>query len=74
MVVGVPGQVVVRSKPRAAKALPDLDHDLLPDTIGETISVLFEHVKSLEDRMNVHADHAMRVPDHGVWHGEDFSI
>jgi serine O-acetyltransferase len=74
VVVGVPGQVVVRSKPRAAKALPDLDHDLLPDTIGETLSVLLEHVKTLEDRLDVHADHAMNVPDHGVWHGEDFSI
>lgn len=74
VVVGVPGQVVVRSKPRAAKALPDLDHDRLPDTIGETLSVLLEHVKTLEDRLDIRADHAMHVPDHGVWHGEDFSI
>jgi serine O-acetyltransferase len=74
VVVGVPGQVVVRSKPHIAMSLPDLDHDRLPDTIGETLSVLLDHVKNLEDRLDVHADHAMHVPDHGVWHGEDFSI
>jgi serine O-acetyltransferase len=74
VVVGVPGQVVVRSKPRPAMGLPDLDHDRLPDTIGETLSVLLEHVKTLEDRIDVHSDHAMHVPDHGIWHGEDFSI
>jgi serine O-acetyltransferase len=74
VVVGVPGQVVMRSHPRTAKSLPDLDHDRLPDTIGETIAVLLEHVKNLEERIDIHADHAMHVPDHGVWHGEDFSI
>jgi serine O-acetyltransferase len=74
VVVGVPGQVVMRSQPRLAKALPDLDHDRLPDTIGETLAVLLEHVKNLEERIDIHSDHAMHVPDHGVWHGEDFSI
>lgn len=74
VVVGVPGQVVVRSKPHMIGDLPDLDHNRLPDTIGETLSTLLEHVKALEDRLNVHSDHLMHVPDHGVWHGEDFSI
>jgi serine O-acetyltransferase len=74
VVVGVPGQVVVRSKPRPTKALPDLDHDRLPDTIGETLSILLEHIKNLEDRLNVHSEHEIHAPVHGVWQGEDFSI
>ncbi len=74
VVVGVPGQVVVRSQPRPRTALPDLDHDRLPDTIGETLSILIEHVQKLEQRIDVHAEHAMHIPEHGVWHGEDFSI
>ena len=74
VVVGVPGQVVVRSKPRLPKALPDLDHDRLPDTIGETLAILIEHVESLESRLHIHTDHIMQASNHGVWHGEDFSI
>jgi len=74
IVVGVPGQVVVRKKPRNGKALPDLDHDRLPDTVGETLSILMEHIQTLEERLDVHAEHAMHAPDHGVWHEEDFSI
>ena len=74
VVVGVPGQVVVRSKPHIAEDLPDLEHGRLPDTIGDTLSSVLDHIKVLEDRLNVHSDHALHVSDHGVWHGEDFSI
>jgi serine O-acetyltransferase len=48
VVVGVPGQVVVRSKPRAADAPPDLNHGLLPDTIGVTITELMRRVEDME--------------------------
>ena len=76
VVVGVPGQVVVRSQPRQENALPDLEHGRLPDTIGETLTVLMEHVKELEERINGHASHApaLHIPDHGVWREQDFSI
>jgi len=78
VVVGVPGQVVVRSHPRSEPALPDLEHGRLPDAIGETLTVLMEHVKELEERINGHAVavHAppLHLPDHGIWHGQDFSI
>lgn len=76
VVVGVPGQVVMRSQPRPAISLPDLDHNRLPDTIGESLAVLIERVEELEQRLNGHAEHAhpLHVPDHGVWRGEDFSI
>jgi len=89
VVVGVPGQVVVRSHPRAEGSPPDLNHNTLPDTIGESLAALMEHVKELEQRIDglpksisagqgqakdVHAVAPLHVPDHGVWHGEDFSI
>jgi serine O-acetyltransferase len=58
VVVGVPGQVVVRSKPRPADAPPDLNHGLLPDTIGVTVADLMkrlEHVEGiLSGRVNDH--------------------
>jgi serine O-acetyltransferase len=81
VVVGVPGQVVMRSQPRDVSALPDLEHGRLPDTIGESLAALMEHVKELEERISGHAQmhgpmHAppLHLPEHGVWHGEDFSI
>jgi len=49
VVVGVPGQVVVRSKPRAADAPPDLNHNILPDTIGLTISNLMKRLEQVEE-------------------------
>jgi serine O-acetyltransferase len=76
VVVGVPGQVVVRSKPRAVPASPDLEHTALPDAIGEALGALMERVEGLEQRMNGHEERmpSLHAPDHGVWRGEDFSI
>lgn len=76
VVVGVPGQVVVRSTPRSEISKPDLEHGRLPDTIGETLATLIAHVEMLEKRLNGNGSHepALHAPDHGVWHGQDFSI
>lgn len=80
VVVGVPGQVVARSQPRGASSQPDLEHGRLPDTIGDTLAALIEHVAALEERLNGHTNGALlsppalHVPDHGVWQGGDFSI
>ena len=76
VVVGVPGQIVQRSAPRPILNIPDLDHGRLPDTIGETLEVLIEHVQMLEERFNGHSvhQHELHAPEHGVWHGQDFSI
>jgi serine O-acetyltransferase len=75
VVVGVPGQVVVRSQPRAVSS-PDLDHGRLPDAIGETLAALVARVEQVEQQINGNKEHtpALHSPDHGVWHGEDFSI
>jgi serine O-acetyltransferase len=79
VVVGVPGQVLARSHPRDGRDAPDLEHNRLPDTIGETLAALVAHVEALEQRLDGHATHqaqapALHSPEHGVWHGIDFSI
>lgn len=76
VVVGVPGQVVVRSQPVDATHA-DLDHGRLPDTIGESLATLIQHVRAIEERLNGHTiltPAPLHAPNHGVWHGEDFSI
>ncbi|MDQ2693003.1 MAG: serine O-acetyltransferase [Chloroflexota bacterium] len=74
VVVGVPGQVVVKSTLPDEKA--DLDHGRLPDTITETLTALIKHVESLEKRVNGGGVYgpALHAPEKGVWHGGDFSI
>jgi serine O-acetyltransferase len=74
VVVGVPGQIVVRSKPHTAHDAPDLDHTRLPDTIGVTVKALMERVAALEQRMDGHSRPHTHALEGGVWHGEDFSI
>jgi serine O-acetyltransferase len=75
VVVGVPGQVLVRSQPRSTTA-PDLDHNRMPDTIGDTLAALVLRLEELEDRVEGHEAHlpALHVSEGGVWHAEDFSI
>lgn len=48
VVVGVPGQVVARSKSRAVDAPPDLNHGVLPDTIGVTLQDMMKRMEHLE--------------------------
>ena len=48
VVVGVPGQVVVRSKPRPEFSAPDMNHNILPDTIGVTLTALMQRLERLE--------------------------
>jgi serine O-acetyltransferase len=76
VVVGVPGQIVMRSQPLPQVHVPDLDHGRLPDAIGDTLAALVAHVERLEKRIDGNGIKvpALHAPDHGVWHGEDFSI
>ena len=73
VIIGVPGQVLIRSHER----IPiDLDHNLMPDTIGDTVAALVSHVEELEKKLNGHFSNSpiLHMSDHGVWHGEDFAI
>src|SRR5512140_814855 len=75
VVVGVPGQIVVRGQHNhAPDERADLDHGKLPDTIGDTIAALIEHVESLEKRVNGGGSYGpvLHPPEQGVWHAEDF--
>ncbi len=76
VIIGVPGQIIVRSQGQITGDKPDLEHGLLPDTIGETLSALVAHVEKLEKRLDGHAvaSPALHMSDHGIWHGEDFAI
>jgi serine O-acetyltransferase len=76
VVVGVPGQVVRRSKPHLASDAPDLNHIALPDTIGTALTSLMERVGVLEQRLNGHESNLPHPskPMAGAWRGEDFSI
>jgi serine O-acetyltransferase len=77
VVVGVPGQIVMRHEQPAGTEKPDLDHNSLPDAIGETLTQLIEHVRLLEERLDGHVTHEtvgpLHPPDHGIWQGDDFS-
>ena len=76
VVVGVPGQIVLRSHLHAAGDAPDLNHTSLPDIIGVTMKELLLRVEYLEtrvvgheiDRPHVHA------PNGEIWNGDDFII
>jgi serine O-acetyltransferase len=75
VVVGVPGQIVMRSKPRQAADAPDLEHGQLPDLIGVSLASVTARVEALERRLNVPEQETLpHSPDHGVWRGQDFMI
>jgi len=74
VVVGVPGEIVVRHKPKPAT--PDLEHSQLPDVVHETLVSLMDRVAALEKRevgMKPPAHPPHYAPDRGIWH-EDYSI
>jgi hypothetical protein len=74
-VVGVPGQVIVRSKPAPLDQKPDLEHTMLPDLIGVSLTSLMARVDTLEGQIDDHRNnHHPVTPHEGIWRGEDFSI
>lgn len=89
VVVGVPGQIVKRSN-QVVSSLPDLHHDLLPDTIGKTIETILERMQKMESKVDqfTHTHPMLITPENGngkvkvnihapvdgIWQGEDFSI
>jgi serine O-acetyltransferase len=75
VIVGVPGQVISRTRPHTAKDKPDLDHAMLPDLVGVTLQSLIARVDELERLVEGHVEHPdVHLPTAGVWHGEDFAI
>jgi len=75
VVVGVPGQVIARSRPRSATAPTDVDDALLPDLVGVTLGALQRQVDELERAVGGRVrTPEIRPSESGVWKGEDFSI
>ncbi len=75
VVVGVPGQVIARSRPRPLAAPPEPDGTLMPDLVGTSLQSLLRRVDHLETTVNGHANGTDARPSAaGVWSGEDFSI
>lgn len=52
VVVGIPGEVVVRSKPRQQS--PDFEHGKLPDVIGDSLASVMYRLEALENRVSFH--------------------
>jgi serine O-acetyltransferase len=75
VVVGVPGQIIARSRPRSAGALAGVDDSVLPDLVGVSLQSLLTRVDRLEALAeSPRTGPVIRPPEAGVWHGEDFSI
>lgn len=72
VVVGVPGEIIKRG-PHAPSLSSDFEHGKLPDVLGETLAALVHRVETLEKHHGKPRPH-LPSPDHGIWHGEDFSI
>ncbi|MGV1003305.1 MAG: serine O-acetyltransferase [Candidatus Nanopelagicales bacterium] len=68
VVVGVPGQVIHRSKPHTAADRADLDHSSQPDLIGRAVASLLDRVEALEDQVTGHAhDPGIHSIAPGIW-------
>ncbi len=75
VIVGVPGQIISRTRPHTAKDRPDLEHASMPDLVGVTLQSLIARVDELERLVEGHVEHPdVHLPIKGVWHGEDFAI
>ncbi len=75
VVVGVPGQVIARSRPRSTSATLDVEDALLPDLVGVTLGALQRQVDALEHEVHGRVrTPEIRPSESGVWKGEDFSI
>ena len=73
--VGVPGQVIARSRPRPPGGHPGADDTMLPDLVGASLQSLLTRVDRLETLADGHGTSpVIRPPDAGIWHGEDFAI
>jgi serine O-acetyltransferase len=75
VVVGIPGQVVHRSHSHVPEGKPDLEHNELPDTVGDTLISLVRRVEKMESQLHIQTNGSEpHLPDAGIWRGEDFQI
>src|SRR5271156_3674844 len=71
VVVGVPGQVISRT----GRGTQSQDDSMMPDLVGVSLQSLLTRVAKLEaSGGEQQTGRVIRLPEAGVWHGEDFSI
>ena len=73
VVVGVPGQIIQRSKPK------EMQPDQMPDAIGASLLSISKRLEQMENRLEDKLQKEEAIPiiqpsNHGIWHGEDFMI
>jgi serine O-acetyltransferase len=69
VVVGVPGQIIGRSRPEPSGSAD------VPDLVGVSLQSLLTRVAKLEASNDGQQNgRVIRPPEAGVWHGEDFQI
>lgn len=53
-VVGVPGRIVIQDGARVddGRVVVDLEHNMLPDPVADTLSAMQEQIENLEKRLN----------------------
>jgi serine O-acetyltransferase len=74
VVVGVPGQVVMR-KALSPSHTPDLEHTMLPDMIGASLVSMMARLDHLEEQVNGHTNkHHPEMTKEGFWREEDYTI
>jgi serine O-acetyltransferase len=74
VVVGIPGRPVTRSRAHMPQDDPDLQHTVLPDTVGTMLMTLMARVERLEASTGEPPAHTPVPDEQGVFHGDDFSI
>jgi serine O-acetyltransferase len=75
VVVGVPGQIVKRTRPHQVGDAPDLNHTSLPDVFAGAIKDLMARVDELEGRVDGHSHpHHVHAPVDDAWQEADFVI
>ena len=75
VVVGIPGRIIARNRPRNVSSPLNLEDGVMPDLIGLSLQSLLRRVDNLETQVNSYRDESgIRPPESGIWSGEDFSI
>jgi serine O-acetyltransferase len=74
VVVGVPGQIVERSRPPSPTERADGTAAGLPDLLGASLVALRRRVDQLEQAVTGRVGDDVRPSATGIWRGEDFSI
>jgi serine O-acetyltransferase len=74
VIVGVPGQIVKRTRPHQNGDAPDLNHAALPDVFATAIKDLMARVDELENQVAGHSHQHVHAPVDDTWRGIEFMI